>query len=358
MLKKHILLIFLNILFLNSLKAQSLDSLQLNQIEFMKQVAYRQGVDLYKKNKQHYRTRDFDAPWLSLMIKDTESYQAALDTIVNNAQSEVKLNGFTGAHFALKSHFPVNTENNHKVFNLKIVKSNLKDSLNNTIKLNKVCSIGYGAISSGSYSTERSISWKWQTINAAFSFEDDIKTNNISGSVVLRAEFVTKYDYVKITPKSKGTEFVLNGQKFKVVDIMENRVVLHPLFGSYDDADFSFVNINENNEEVKSLTLLEINKLMEEDSTISYSSIGSGMSMMYKAIYDAFKSNPAQDYETFSKALHGVYIKLVTSKDRGTAEVQFLGPKYIVIRTAGPIENLYLYFPIYGAKKDFEVKVN
>jgi len=356
----RVLICFIALYFFNTSfsKGQKSDSSKIKALEMTQGFLYYSGSDVFKKNRLFFKTDDdkYILPWEALKNNDPKILAAALDTVSQYAKLKTTINGFGTTQLELQSHFPVNSTNNDKLINVKITQSKLKDSLNQEVKLNESVSTSYGVKSYSSYSKENNINYKWQTLNLFIGIDSKIKSTNISGSVTFKAEAITGYNYVKITKNDIGKEFVLKNQKFKVIDIWENKVVLSPVNTMSIDIEFKYVNMNDNSQQIKSLSFFEFNKLKDKDSTITYFR-GESMTKVYKKVYDQFKKDSTITYENFSKNLYQPCLDMINNKDKKLKESYFLGPKYTIIVTAGPIENLYLYLAEYGVMKEFEVKL-
>lgn len=337
---------------------QDVDPMVQKQAQLMEKISYGYGTMLFKEEKMHFKTgAKYTAPWDNFTPRNGNALKTTIDTLSRHAKLKTETGEFSGSNVIFTSRFPVNMDNDaNEVFRIALKENNLTDSLNQKITVSSDPSVSYGSEFSSGFANDKSYSYNWKTISASFSSKSPIAGSHPKGSIVFTGEFVSRYDFIKITPRDIGKEFTLNGQTLKVVDIIKNKLVLSIENGAKVSTDYKFVNLNDANQQIVPLSLMEMNELQKKDKSISVMSAGTSQSKISKKVYDVFKQNPKITEEEFSKATHDWFISLLTSKEDATGKQRSMGPEYLIIQTAGPVQNLFLYTPVYQLKQEFTVK--
>jgi hypothetical protein len=338
---------------------QQVDSVKLRCVENMKELSYSFSSTNFIEHKLLYKTNvKYVLPWKNFQKFDEKSFMEMTDTIIHNAELSVKTT-FNKSNLALNSTFPVNIPDVKKVFTIRIVGSDIKDSLTRNLMLSEYPTISISEHKSYWISGDQRKENRWQTLYTFIPFDEEVKSKNLKGSVTFRAELLSDYQYVKITMQDIGKVYTINDERFKIVDIFKNNLVIAPMSGVDFKNDFKFVNVNSMDQEIAGLTIFEIKKLQEQDSTVSLYTNSENTSKMSKKVYEFFRNNSDLSYSNYSKVMHNSYMDLISAKpsEKDKKELALLGPKYTIFSSAGLIENVFIYLPVYKFKKEFKVSV-
>ncbi|UII25120.1 hypothetical protein LVD15_17640 [Fulvivirga maritima] len=339
--------------------SQNVDSTLIKQLYFIKKISYGAGSSLFNDSKLYYKTKEADElPWKRERRFSEKELVTITDTLIHNSELSLNTGKYSGTSIRLFTTFPRDILNIDEVFRIQVEQSNLLDSMNNIVTIDPQPSVFYGSEFSSRYINGENYSHNWQNLTASFSTNLNIQTKAVKGEITFQVDFILGYDYVEITPDDIGKVFSLNNHDFKVVDIIDNKVVLS-IHNEIEEPeiDFKFVNLNDKGLEVSPLSLEDFNELKMQDSTLSFFSMGTGTGKLSQAVYDIFKSKPNIQFEEFDEKIHSKLLQLIEAEDKEGAELKYLGPKYTVIKTAGPISNLYLYCPIYGEVREFDLQL-
>ena len=170
---------------------------------------------------------------------------------------------------------------------------------------------------------------------------DSIKADSLcTGSATYKIKIITGYDSIRCNKKDISKIIKLNGVTYKIVTIMNNKVVLAILQDkgslnelgvvSFDSIGKSFVHHAKFN-----------NYLNAHSDSVAHirSSVISGKS------YDLIRSNPQMTFDEYKKGMPD-YSKNEKHQN------------YIILETDSPLTNDFLiYSPIYGFEKLLKLKL-
>lgn len=313
--------------------AQEYNSFMLEQIESHEKFSYEGVFELFDAQKVDAEIdQNYKLPWNSTLYTEADC-KAILDTLAKNGAINIKEGSFSNHVLELNSHFPEFAKNNlMDNFKLSIKESNItNEDLN--LKIQNSGTIFYGSNSSSVYKNGSTKLHRWRTLNATFNINTNINTEIYKGSVIFESGFVYGYDYVKIKKSDIGTKMKIGNYKFKVIDVMNNTVILD-FKNNINLLDFDLINLNEN-----------------EERLIATNGMSSGAKTLYKDIYQKFKENPSLSFDEYKKTFHSKFLDLIKSTDLSKeAKEKYLGKEYVAFSSSTKLENAYLYLPKHYSK--------
>jgi hypothetical protein len=335
----------------SSVKGQNLDTKALEQIEFAKKMTYQMGAELFSKRKLHFKTNsEFIAPWDKMTKEKLEDFKAALRTIIENGTVEIKESRSFKKSLVFKSQVP-EIDDLSDMLKINLVETNLMDNDKNALETRKRGSTFYGSKFNSSNKNGITTSSNQITITNSYRITSKSVTGTITGNIKLRASFPSEYKKVLITPSDIGKEFSLGTQKFQVINIVENKVFLKFL-EQEAIPKFKFVNLDNNGNEIASLTYNELEKLKEDNKAIDMSTLH-GMETLPEKVYAVFNKNPSITKEEFNSSIEPWLMQSYKTKGEERLQDKLFTESYIVLTSVGPIANCNLYIENHGISKEF-----
>lgn len=227
----------------------------------------------------------------------------------------------------LNSQFPPYlNEELFSLVKLNSVKSNLFNSKMDKVELSKSSFNNFG----GKFKNDSNTELEYQTIqNQTITRKN--KETNLTGSLFYELSFLTDYSILKLDKSKIGSIIELNNLKYELVEIRMNKVVLKKLYDSNYENNIKLLIFNKNNE----LIVFDKNS---KNSLISTEECE-------KSYFEFISQNENYTLEEFKK--QNKFENIISKKGL-----------YLVLEGVSNIENAFiLYEPIYGVKKEFEVKM-
>jgi hypothetical protein len=234
---------------------------------------------------------------------------------------------------------------------INLVETNLMDNDKNALETRKRGSTFYGSKFNSSNKNGITTSSNQITITNSYRITSKSVTGTITGNIKLRASFPSEYKKVLITPSDIGKEFSLGTQKFQVINIVENKVFLKFL-EQEAIPKFKFVNLDNNGNEIASLTYNELEKLKEDNKAIDMSTLH-GMETLPEKVYAVFNKNPSITKEEFNSSIEPWLMQSYKTKGEERLQDKLFTESYIVLTSVGPIANCNLYIENHGISKEF-----
>ena len=336
---------------------QEIDSKKLKEIEMYVKTVYEMNSQVFKKGKLYSKIdKEYKLPWAKKTYNN-KKLKGSLDSLAKNASIEIKNDDFSGNNLMISLYFPqfINDEA-FKTFDLKLKESNLINSKNERLKINKSGSENYVYNSSSSFKNNTSISKNQKTLETTFSIlTENIK--GVKGSIVFEAVFASGYYFKKIVKEDIGKSLKLNNLEFKVIDLFENKIVL-----DFKDKSpnliqiLKFANLDKNNHKIEQIPYFEFTKMKEDDKSITTEYRGEAKLNINAFDYDLFMQNPGMSFSEYQNNVHSKFVKILNSDNQNENAKKEFGESYIVIQTADVIENLYIYL-LKDIQKEFVLKI-
>ena len=256
-----------------------------------------------------------------------EILQNSANSFAENAKISIEKKDNNQVDIILNSQFPPQLEGNISSFvNFKRIKSNLFNSKMDKIELSKNSFNNYG----GKFKNDSYKEFEYQIIdNQSITYKN--KEINLKGSLFYELSFLTDYSILKLDKTKIGSIIELNNLKYELVEIRMNKVVLKKLY----DANY------ENN--IKLLIFDKKNQLIVLDENSKNSLVW--IAECEKNYFEFMSKKENYIFEEFKK--ENKFENIIAEKGL-----------YLVLEGVSNIENDFiLYEPIYGVKKEFEVKI-
>ncbi len=266
----------------------------------------------------------------SVFIKSKYSIDTlknCIEYFENNAVLSMK-NKEDQIEIKLESNFPTYyQEDLFNIVKLGIVNSNLFDDKNLKVELSNSNSNSMGGkMKDNSYSE-----MEYRSIeNKTFALTKNI---NLKGDLNYKLSFLTNYSMVKLTKDSIGKIIELNKLKYKIVDIIKNKLVLKKLYSDIYNGDIKILIFDKN----KKL-------ILPDDGNQSRNSLF-WTAKMDEVFYNFISKKDFSSYDNFKKIL----------KHENLLPVN---PEYIIIVGLSNLENEFILDDSeYNAQKSFNINV-
>jgi hypothetical protein len=162
----------------------------------------------------------------------------------------------------------------------------------------------------------------------------------IKGSATYNIKIITAYDSVRCNKKDISKIIKLKGATYRIVSIMDNKVVLAILQGKRVDNELRVVSFDSIGKSVIQHAKFKNFLYASSDSTAQ-----NRYFVVDKQLYDLIRQHPQMTVDEYRKAM----------TDISKTETR---QKYIVLETTSPLTNDFLiYSPIYGVEKQLELKL-
>jgi len=284
--------------------------------EFKKQPNYKIIHKKYNPDDIYIKTKS-----------EKEILQNSADAFAEKANITIEKKDNDQVDIILNSQFPPYLK--EKLFDLvklNSIKSNLFNSKMDKVELSKSSFNNLG----GKFKNDSNTELEYQTIqNQTITHKN--KETNLTGSLFYEISFLTDYSILKLDKSKIGSIIELNNLKYELVEISMNKVVLKKLY----DTNY------ENN--IKLLIFDKKNELIVFDENSKNSLIST--EECEKSYFEFISQNENYTLEEFTK--QNKFENIISEKGL-----------YLVLAGVSNIENVFiLYEPIYGVKKEFEVKM-
>ena len=353
---KHKIIFVFSLVFFcfSAVQSQTSDTEALEEIEFAKKMTFDMGTDLFKSKKLFFnKNTQFITPWDKNTDERKQKLKTALNTIIENSTIELK------ARSSLKKSIIFNSKIQEiddltDIFSLKWTETNLVDSNSEIVNIRERGTTFYGSIFNSSIKEGKKSSSNQITIKSTFKVAPKTTAENITGSVTFLASFPSDYEKVLITKEAVGKNFNLGGEKFTVVNIIENK-----LFLKFHEKDskaataFKFVNLDKDGKEITQLSYNELEKLKEENNALDITTMH-GTEAIPEEVYSIFLKNPSISEEEFNAVIKPWTVKMNNSKGEKRLFDKMFEERYIVATSPGPIQNCYLYIENHGIRQEFK----
>ncbi|AWK04218.1 hypothetical protein HYN56_08220 [Flavobacterium crocinum] len=289
-------------------------------------------------------------------IQSAEVINSSIDTLISRGVLKLEKSEH-GYDLLFNSRFPSYFKENDDptIISFHPVISKLFNSKKELIEIKNVGGTSYGSeflfkLSNGKSSNLNFTTLRKQDqLNNAVDFKNNNELSEIKGSVVYNIKFITDQSEVKLSKKNIGTTFKLNSVDYKLVDIINN-VVLIELVDPRNKGknEIRLINYDEMGNVLVSYSYKELEQLKKKNKKINIEKAGfSGLrGSIDKRIFDTFKNNPQLTFEEYEKTF-------------SIADIIDQESRYMFIQTIAPVKNDFvLYAPIYGVERTFEMILN
>lgn len=297
--------------------------------EFLYEIKYELSKEFNKNPDYDILTKKYEPEKIfTKSISKKEIIINSLNIFAENAKITIKKNDNNQIDLILDSKFSSDfVEKTYGLINLKSKKSNLLNPKMEEIRLSESFTNSFGS----KYLKDSNTEFEYQTvINQSITLEN--KEVNLRGSVFYEISVLTDYSKLKLNKTNVGNTIELNGLKYELVEIRLNKVILKKLYN----------NASENN--IKLLIFNKKNDLIVADKNSINSSVSS--EECDKNYYEFLSKN--KDYTLTEFKKQNKFENIISKNGL-----------YLILSGVANIENDFmLYEPIYGVKKEFEVKIN
>jgi hypothetical protein len=295
-----------------------------SEVEYLETYIYQTTSSAFKVKEYDSKIdNEYTLPWLKKNI-DKLILDSALDTLIKKATIKIDKNSFSDYFLEFNSYFPESIKEAPENFQLNI-KENKIASQNEILEFNGG---GSSAYSNYIYSTSENGQYSdhnWVSFYKSFSIKSEVTSEEFNGKITFEASFLYNYDYVKISKSHIGKQLKVGSYLFKVIDIINNLLVLE-FEKNIDDEEFSFVNLNSENRMIKS-SIPTFSKLK-----------------ISKEVYKLFKENPNLSFDDFKKVMHPQFLERRKYSNNAKVLSDLIFEKsYIIFSFPGNTLNSYLY---------------
>ena len=283
----------------------------------------------YKK-QPNYKTisKKYNPEDIYIKTKSTKQIlQNSANSFAEKANISIEKKDNNQADIILNSEFPTYLkEELFSLVKLNSVKSNLFNSKMDKVELSKSSFNNYG----GKFKNDSNTELEYQTIqNQTITRKN--KEINLTGSLFYELSFLTDYSILKLDKTKIGSVIELNNLKYELVEIRTNKVVLKKLYDTNYENNIKLLIFDKNNELI----------VFDENSKNSLISIEE----CEKNYFEFITQKENYTFEEFKK--QNKFENIISQNGL-----------YLVLAGVSNIENNFiLYEPIYGVKKEFEVKI-
>ena len=360
---KRFNLLFLLIVILSSCKPSfNPDPATVKKADGAIRMLYQFSSPIFKNKGEYSKIDDsYMLPWEATAANTNEQLLSAVDSLKANAKLKLVSGNISGSSLNLKTNFPANIKDVGDIFELNFSKSNIKNASGDLLEFRKTGSVSLGSNSVSGFKNGKNYAYDWVTINASFGQKDKQSVEGAAGSGTFMAKFIGDYKHTKVSAKDIGKKITLDGASFEVADIFDNKMILSPKEGAkFNSRNIKFVNMDDNGHKIAAVSFAEMSERKKKDPSLEFSmsGLGSGTTTLNEKALEVFKKNPNISEDDFVSALLDSYSRVFSSDDPREAGLKYLGPKLTVLHAAGPIQNIYLYTPVYSVKKEFEVPLS
>lgn len=327
------------------------------EIEMIYKMTYHAGQEIFKTPDFPFKKVSSKANENSKKsIQSTEVINSSIDTLISRGVLKLEKSEH-GYDLLFNSRFPSYFKENDEItiIDFHPVLSKLFNSKKELIEIKNVGGTSYGSeflfkLNNGKTSNLNFTTLRKQDqLNNAVDFKNNNELSEIKGSVVYNIKFITDQSEVKLSKKNIGTTFKLNSVEYKLVDIINNVVLIELVdWKNKEKNEIRLVNYDEMGNILVNYSYQELEQLKKKNKKINDEKAGfSGLrGTINKRVFDIFKNNPQLTFEEYEKTFS--IDDIINQESR-----------YIFIQTIAPIKNDFvLYAPIYGVERTFEMIPN
>lgn len=170
---------------------------------------------------------------------------------------------------------------------------------------------------------------------------DALPLGNLSGSATYSLRFLIDYGKATLKKEDIGKTFSLNDCDFKLIDIVNNQVVIESL--CEEETDLSLINFANDSTIYASYSYEELLQMKEEDESINTEgSFNQSRLTIPKTMYDLFRKKPTMTLKAFRKRFPLEEMKKMKDTE----------PTYILLEQVAPIgEKFVVFAPKYQWEK-------
>jgi hypothetical protein len=348
-------LLLLPFLLMNlSIQAQVNEIPKIDKESFSQRI-YNEYKSTFEKPQYHYITLPFRPEnYFHPFNLSDEKRNALLDTLKSNTVLKM-IRTDNGKRLRLSATFPPMGPKDFSCIEeakLSILETHIFSSANKEAEFNGVRNYESNHIDTKKLK-ERIVTLQ-QTLNKEMALVDtNLNTDNLHGKVRYKLSFVTGYDSLRLDRSSISKTFRFGDADIKVIDIIENKVILQVIsskmaltsqhlsllnfdsIGNLRRDDYRYYNqASRNNAQTRSSG----NTLREP--------LFVGMYSMQQSVYEIFKQNPEISNENYKKVL--------ASKPKEKNRIM-----YFVYCSFAPLTNSFmLYKPVLGNEQTLEVELS
>tara|TARA_R110002051_G_scaffold109016_1_gene181782 strand:+ start:924 stop:1901 length:978 start_codon:yes stop_codon:yes gene_type:complete len=308
------------------------------QIALLEHFYYRMGKTTFEAQELDFRKVEFYfTPWDNIFTDRNYELDRALDTLIATSYLQI-----ANKKLKLSGNFHDQINGPEENFKLSIVKNQLMSANNQSVTIEQKAIMKYETPTMIGIKDGQEYEYEWTTVDANFDLVGP--EGKYSGAVTFLASFIenNNYDHINIKKEDKDKEFEFNGTTYKVIDIKSKQLILQPsVYNPTNALAFDSFALDEKG---------EFQYLADDNSLNENYSIP-------KDIFDIFEKNPAITLSEFKKLVHDKVLEIHKGKKNNSEKTKPFGPNFIVVKFAGPIENCYLYTPIYSVHREFEIKL-
>lgn len=291
------------------------------------------------------------------IIQAKEVINSSVDTLISRATLKLEKSEY-GYDLVLRSRFPsyFKEKNEVEVIKFALTTSKLYNSKKELIENKNVGGLSFGVEHIFKYNSGKATDlnfttlYKQNQINNAVNFKNNNELSEIKGSAIYNIKFITDYSQVTLSRKDIGAIFKINNIEYKLIDIVNNTVLI-ALTDSKNlerNNELRLINYDETGSVLVNYGDRELADLKKKNKKINDER--GGMSDLKGEIsqrsFDYFKSNPKLTLEEYKKTFT---VEDITNHEG----------RYIFIQTIAPIKNNFvLYEPVYGIERTFEMLPN
>lgn len=332
------LTVILLIFFSSSLLGQNTELSKMDSLIY--QITYKSSKGIFSnENNYVYKKDTFNIEGkLPNYFIPSDSIEIITDSIISNLSVTVE-EGFFGLNLKLESEFPsVGNEMITDLIEISLSEYSIQDQNGLNLEFNERWSnVSIGGGGSFSFVNGEGESYNYRTFTVTNRLETkDSIIAPYNGSASYKLKFLKSTPTIKLTKESIGTEFIINEQRFKVIDIFGNKLVLDNISETIDpDVDLKLMNVTKSEEfEYKPYSLAELNKLKSEGELAEDAeSFNSGKTKISQVLYNIFKNNQDISFEEYQSVFTPEDFKSLSKEE----------PKYLIISQPAPFEKIILY---------------
>ncbi len=315
------------------------------QIEKVEAYIYSLAKDLFKRPKMEYLAKEYDTPWDETQKHSTRILKRALEHVADKATISLTDGLFGRRHIELDVEFPKNMNDLEGVCHVSLVSTKIHNSKGTRVRFNTTGKASWSERDEAGWNNGESYNHIWEHMKVFFQSKEK-PGNQLKGDVEFLGKCRTSYDKVLLTSKSKGKKFTLGSSKFRVISVSHNRIILETKTKNY--TEFDFVNLHKNGKAYVKMSFGEHQIRGGHIAPLDYRKVAvKRIQTVDKNIYKAFTKKPKMGLKAFKRKFHK---DLVKSIKKGTLEDNV----YIVLESAAPIKNFYLFTPKYSITKSIE----
>lgn len=333
MLRTQYLLSFLLFILSFTVKAQTVEiEITDEEAEYFYQAFFEPKDLINAPAPTYFKRQEIDWDYSMPICKSSkEVLFGAIDEVAKTFDFQIDERGNT-KQLQMEAFFPMNLKEPNKAIPFKLKDYSITNRKGNKIKLGHGWGyFGYKGEGTRTYHRE----WMMPTIK--HKVKESELLFPLTGSITYEFKFQVGFDTVRLSKEDVGTSFEFNKQKFTLLEMNENKLLLLPESTNHEEVnlDFQILNLDNTGEtEITSYSFFELKELQEKDKKYdSANSLAYSKFYISKEIYNYFKANPDADLASFKEEFP-IDKLLETSKKS----------RYLIIIIGAPIEHEVLLY--------------